>query len=177
MPYLRLHQGVDDYATHIVFKPRPKQKPALSLPFPSPWSGKSAMTTAVQETLAELEGPPRILMNWARNPKHYRIENTWDPFRFRSDVTLSKTPVGRLLAILGSLSDYLILKEALKMALFRNISKSGRSPPTLGTFGTRIQMSLLAKKSGFQGQKQWPPKFHIKCRIPGTPSPLSRKYF
>ena len=30
------------------------------------------------------------------------------------------------------------------------------------------KMSLLAKKkSGFQGQKQWPPKFHIKFRNPG----------
>ena len=66
------------------------------------------MTTAAQETLAELEGPPRILMNWARNPKHYRIENTWDPLRFRSDVTSSKTPVGRLLAILVSLNDLVI---------------------------------------------------------------------
>ena len=56
----------------IVFKPRPKQKPALSLPFPSPWSSKSAMTTAAQETLAKLEGPPKILMKWARNPKNYR---------------------------------------------------------------------------------------------------------
>ena len=35
-----------------------------------------------------------------------------------------------------------------------------------------IKMPLLAKKkSDFQGQKQWPPKFHIKFRNPATPTP------
>ena len=35
-------------------------------------------------------------------------------------------------------------------------------------------MSLLAKKSGFQGQQQWAPKYHIKFRNPGPPSPCLR---
>ena len=29
----------------------------------------------------------------------------------------------------------------------------------------------MSKKSGFQGQKQWSPKFHIKFRNPGPPPP------
>ena len=32
-----------------------------------------------------------------------------------------------------------------------------------------IFWELLDKKSCFQGQKQWPPKFHIKLRNPGPP--------
>ena len=40
-----------------------------------------------------------------------------------------------------------------------------------------IKMSLLAKKkSGFQGQKQLRPNFHIKFRNAGAPPPLIRKY-
>ena len=30
---------------------------------------------------------------------------------------------------------------------------------------------LVKKKLGFQGQKKWPQKFHIKCRNPGPPPP------
>ena len=41
-------------------------------------------------------------------------------------------------------------------------------------------MSLLAKKSGFQGQKHWPPKFHIKLRNTRPPPPylgdIPKKY-
>ena len=36
-------------------------------------------------------------------------------------------------------------------------------------------MTFGKKKSGFQGQKQWPPQFHIKFSNTGTPS-LFRKY-
>ena len=37
-----------------------------------------------------------------------------------------------------------------------------------------------SKKSGFQGQKQWPPKFHTTCRTPGPLPPhlgLSPKFY
>ena len=37
-------------------------------------------------------------------------------------------------------------------------------------------MTFGQKKSRFQGQKQWPPQFHIKFRKTGTP-PLLRKIF
>ena len=38
-------------------------------------------------------------------------------------------------------------------------------------------MSFLAKKkSGFQGQKQWPLKFHKKLGIPKPPPHIFRKY-
>ena len=38
-------------------------------------------------------------------------------------------------------------------------------------------MSILVnKKSGFQTQKQWPPKCHIRFRKTGSPPPLFMKY-
>ena len=98
---------MDDYATHRI-QTEAKAKACPFSSFSDSLIGQECDDYGGQETLAELEGPPRILMNWARNPKHYRIENTWDPLRFRSDVTSSKTPVGRLLAILVSLNDLVI---------------------------------------------------------------------
>ena len=47
------------------------------------------------------------------------------------------------------------------------VGHPGPPPPSVHL---GVKMSLLAKKkSGFQGQKQWPPKFHIKFRSPGPP--------
>ena len=63
------------------------------------------------------------------------------------------------------------LREQLKMKridIFLELILNPWAPPPPVHLG--IKMSLVAKKSGFQGQKQWPPKFHIKFRNPGTPS-------
>ena len=58
------------------------------------------------------------------------------------------------------------LREQLKMKridiCLELIINRWKPPPTPVHLG--IKMSLVAKKSGFQGQKQWPPKYHIKFR-------------
>ena len=48
-------------------------------------------------------------------------------------------------------------------------------PPPLGTLRNK-NVTFGQKKSGFQGQKQWPAKFHIKFRNTRPPLPLFRKY-
>ena len=63
------------------------------------------------------------------------------------------------------------LRDALiKNLFFRNISLTGGPPPSLVTF-RNSNVTFGQKKSGFQGQKQWPPKFHIKFRNTGHPPP------
>ena len=57
---------------------------------------------------------------------------------------------------------------------FRNISLTG-GPPTLSTFRNK-NVTFGQKRSGFQGQKQWPPKFHIKLRNPRTRLPILKEY-
>ena len=50
-------------------------------------------------------------------------------------------------------------------------------PPTLNTFRNK-NVNFCQKKSGFQDQKQWTPKFHMKFRNTGPPPPplLFRTY-
>ena len=64
----------------------------------------------------------------------------------------------------------LSLREGVKKyGIFLEYFLNRWTPPT--PLGARF-----AKKSGFQGRKQWPPKFHIKFRNPGPLPPLYRKY-
>ena len=72
------------------------------------------------------------------------------------------------------LSTLMLKGSHKKMVFFLGIFPKLVDAPTVHL---GIEMSLVAKiKSGFQGQKQWPPKFHIKFRNTRTSPPLARKY-
>ena len=70
------------------------------------------------------------------------------------------------------LHDLSRIRETVKTMFFLEYFLNRWTPPApLGTFRNK-NVTFAPKKLGFQGQKQWPPKFHIKFRNPGNPYPL-----